>query len=106
MKVLLDECLPRKLKRCLPGHEVKSVPEAGWAGTKNGELLRLTAAAFDVFVTVDSNLPHQQNLARIDLAVVILNAPDSKFETLEPLMATLLQLLPTVQAGQVYEIAA
>lgn len=62
MRVLLDECLPRQLKWQLPGHDVATVPERGWAGTKNGELLRLAAAEFDVFVTVDQNLRFQRNL--------------------------------------------
>jgi predicted nuclease of predicted toxin-antitoxin system len=52
MRVLVDECVPRRLKRHLPGHEVRTVPEVGWAGKKNGELLRLAAREFDAFVTV------------------------------------------------------
>ncbi len=56
MKMLIDECLPRKLKHELPGHEVRTVPEMGWAGKKNGELLRLMSGQFDVFVTIDRNL--------------------------------------------------
>ena len=63
MRVLLDECLPRRLKRDLAGHEVTTVPEAGWAGTKNGELLRLAAARFDAFVTIDQGLAFQLNMA-------------------------------------------
>ena len=53
MRVLLDECVPRALRNDIPGHEVRTVAEAGWAGVKNGELLRLAAAAFDVLITVD-----------------------------------------------------
>lgn len=53
MKVLLDECLPKKLKRELEGHTIITVPEQGWAGIKNGELLRLAEAEFDVFITID-----------------------------------------------------
>ena len=56
MRVLLDECVPRALRHELPGHEVKTVAEAGWTGAKNGELLRLGARQFDVLLTVDSNL--------------------------------------------------
>src|SRR5215213_88544 len=86
MRVLLDECLPRKLKRELLGHEVKTVPEAGWSGKKNGELLRLAGEAFDVFVTVDQNLRYQQNLVTVPLAVILLIARDSRLETLLPLI--------------------
>ena len=56
MRVLLDECLPRALRRELPGHEVKTVGEAGWAGVTNGELLKLAAGHFDVLLTVDRSL--------------------------------------------------
>jgi hypothetical protein len=62
MRVLLDECVPRALRDDIPGHEVKTVAEAGWAGVKNGELLRLAAAQFDLLLTVDRSLEYQQNL--------------------------------------------
>jgi hypothetical protein len=72
MKVLLDECLPKKLKREVEADEVKTVPELGWAGKKNGELLRLAEKEFDVLLTNDQNLEHQQNLKRFDLAFIVL----------------------------------
>jgi hypothetical protein len=62
MKVLLDECVPRKLRRELPEHEVLTVMEQGWSGIKNGKLLALAAPEFDVFLTIDQNLKYQQNL--------------------------------------------
>ncbi len=74
MRVLLDECLPKKLKRELPGYTVITVPEQGWAGQKNGALLRLAQTEFDVFLTIDQNLTNQQNLSQIDLAIVVLSA--------------------------------
>jgi predicted nuclease of predicted toxin-antitoxin system len=67
MRVLLDECLPRGLKKHLREHEVKTVPEAGWAGKKNGELLRLARGSVDVFVTIDSNLSINRRLVRFRL---------------------------------------
>jgi len=63
MKILIDECLPRKLKSELSEHDCSTVPEMGWAGKKNGELLRLMSGTVNVFITVDQNLKHQQNLA-------------------------------------------
>jgi hypothetical protein len=70
MRVLLDECLPRKLKLELTGHDAKTVPETGWAGLKNGELLRAAAGQFDAFITVDRNLPAQRPLmARVRAAL-------------------------------------
>lgn len=68
MRVLLDECVPRSLRRELPDHEVSTVAEAGWAGVKNGALLKLAAQAFDAIVTVDRNLQYQQNLAGLEIA--------------------------------------
>ncbi len=86
MRVLLDECLPKKLKRELPGYTVITVPDQGWAGQKNGALLRLAQTEFDVFLTIDQNLTNQQNLSNIDLAIVVLSAQDNQLETLQPLM--------------------
>ncbi len=60
MRVLLDECLPRKLKREVQGHDVTTVPEMGWAGKKNGDLLRLAAPHFEAFVTMDQGIRFQQ----------------------------------------------
>ena len=56
MKVLLDECVPRKLKREFAEYEVFTVTEQGWSGIKNGNLLALAESEFDVFLTVDQNL--------------------------------------------------
>ncbi len=96
MRVLLDECLPRKLKQRLPGHQVSTVPEMGWAGIKNGPLLRLAEPAFDVFVTIDGNLQYQQNLSVTSLAIIALSATDNTFQTLEPLMPKVLAVLQTI----------
>ena len=104
MKVLLDECLPRRLKNELPGHHVATVPEMGWAGTKNGVLLRLAEADFEVFVTADQNVAYQQNLRSTVLGIVILVAPNNRLETLRPLMAQVAQVLPTIKPGDLVHI--
>ena len=62
MKVLLDECIPRPLARHLPSHDVRTVPQMGWASTVNGTLLKLAEAEFEVFITVDKGIRYQQNL--------------------------------------------
>ncbi len=62
MRVLLDECVPKRLKRELSGHDVSTVVEMGWSGVKNGKLLALAAAEFDCFLTVDANIENQQHL--------------------------------------------
>lgn len=84
-RVLLDENLPRLLKRDLSELAVHTVSEMGWAGVKNGELLLRAAAEFDVFLTADRNLPHQHTLSVLDLGVVLLTARSTKLEDLRPL---------------------
>lgn len=101
MKVLLDECLPRPLKRDLVGHTVSTVPEMGWAGIKNGALLRLVELSFDVFVTIDGNLSYQQNLPTVQLAFVVLVAVNNKLDTLRPLMPDVLTALRSIHIGDV-----
>jgi len=71
MRVLLDECLPKKLKREIEAEFVQTVPEAGWASKKNGELLHLAEVDFDVLLTNDQNIEHQQNLKKFDLAFIV-----------------------------------
>jgi predicted nuclease of predicted toxin-antitoxin system len=99
MKVLLDECLPKKLKREVAADLVQTVPEAGWASKKNGELLRLAEAAFDVLLTNDQNIEHQQNLAKFNLALIVLVAPTNDIADLKPLMPAVNEALKTIKAG-------
>ena len=82
MKVLLDECLPRKLKREIANHEVVTVTEQGWSGVKNGELLNLAATEFDIFLTVDQNLSFQQNLKNFDIGIILMVARNNRLKTL------------------------
>jgi predicted nuclease of predicted toxin-antitoxin system len=83
MKVLIDECAPKALKKHLTnqGHECLTVQEAGWSGKQNGELLSLAEAAFDVLVTLDTNLRYQQNLASRRIAIVILRSSSNRLDT-------------------------
>ena len=100
MKILLDENLDWRLRRDLPGHEVASVPLIGWAGVKNGELLRRAVeSGFQVFVTMDQGIPHQQNLRALAIAIVRLAAPTNRLADTRPLMHLLLQRLTAVQPG-------
>ena len=84
MQILIDECLPKKLKQELVGHSVFTVQEKGWSGMKNGELLSRAENEFDVWLTADQNIESQQNLNRFDIAVVVLVAPQNKLEVLLP----------------------
>lgn len=100
MKLLLDECIDRKLAREFVGYEVKTVPQMGWAGTKNGQLLTLAAAEFDIFITVDRNLSFQQNLPEFDIAVIVLQASSNRLADLKPLIPKVLAILSTAIKGQ------
>ncbi|HYW12388.1 MAG TPA: hypothetical protein VE871_10525 [Longimicrobium sp.] len=104
MRVLLDECTPRKLRRELPEHEVRTVPEMGWSGTKNGASLRRAGEEFDVLLTVDSNMEYQQNTADLPIAVVVLVAYKNDVDLLRPLMPQVRELLPTIIPGRLYRI--
>lgn len=85
IRVLLDENLPRKLKWSLEA-EVVTVPERGWGGIKNGPLLRLAAAEFDVLLTIDRGIEYQQNLKGMELRLVVLSAVSNDIDDLLPLV--------------------
>lgn len=105
MRILLDECVPKGLKREFgPGHLVLTVAEAGWAGTKNGQLLSLAASKFDAFVTSDTNLEYQQTLAKSSIVVVLLIAASNDINALRPLVPAVLSVLETATKGQFVKI--
>jgi len=106
MKVLLDECLPQKVKRELAGHDASTVPEMGWSGKTNGELLRLAQDVFDVFITVDQGLEYQQNLTGTNVAVITLVVANNRFESFLPLLPKLQEVLSTIRAGEFVRIGA
>jgi len=93
MRLLLDESVPAKLRRHLPNHEVRTVVEMGWSGVKNGKLLILAAASFDALVTVDKNMPYQQNQATLPLPVMVLDSLSNELSFLIPLLSRLEEAL-------------
>ena len=100
MKILLDECVDRRLAKDLPGHFVKTVPQMGWATIKNGELLALAEKEFDVFITVDRNLSFQQNLPKFNIAVLVLRTHSNRLADLKPLIPKVLSILPSLAKGK------
>lgn len=102
MTILLDHCLPKRLRRLLPGNEVATTREMRWEKIQNGSLLSLAEQKFDVFLTIDKGIKHQQNMTGRTIAVMILRAKKNSIEFLAPLAPKVLALLPTVQPGQVY----
>ena len=104
MRILFDESVPRPLRRHLRRHEIRTVPEAGWAGKDNGELLALAERDFDVMITADQNIPYQQNIAGMNLRVIVLKAPSNRLEHLEPLMAEARRKLTMLERGQIVRV--
>jgi predicted nuclease of predicted toxin-antitoxin system len=99
VRVLLDECLPRRLKRELVGHDVTTAPEMGWATKRNGELLALAAEQFDVFLTADRNLSYQQDTSSFDVAVLVLVARSNRLDDLRPLVPKVLEVIVIARRG-------
>jgi predicted nuclease of predicted toxin-antitoxin system len=104
MKVLLDECVPRKLRRELTEHAVVTVTERGWSGVKNAKLLALAETEFEVFLTVDQNLKYQQNLKAFNIGVILLVARNNRLKTLLPLMPEARKALENIKAGDLIRV--
>ena len=97
MKVILDECLPKRLMHYLPDHEVTTVPLAGLAGYTNGRLLATIERDFEVFLTIDGNLSSQQNLEGTRLIVIVLRSLSNRIEDLIPLAP---QIAAAIKTGK------
>ena len=101
MRVLFDEMVPRRLKRLLPdGTQVTTVRERGWGSLKNGDLLGVAQREFDVLVTMDKGIPHQQNLSRFDLSVIVLRARSNRYADLAPLAEKASAALSEARRGE------
>jgi hypothetical protein len=101
MKLLLDECVVRDLKRDLIGHDVSTAVEAGFGGLENGDLLRAAAGNYDVLITVDQNLQYQQNIGTLQIAVLVLISTGITHRDLQPLIPTVLEKLTRIQSGEI-----
>jgi len=101
MKILLDECIPQKFKDSFAGHDCSTVPEAGLAGQKNGELLSLAERnGFQVFLTLDKGVQYQQNLAQRSIAVIIVRARSNRIADLLPHAKACLEQVQSIRSGQ------
>lgn len=106
MKVLLDECLPRKLKSGSRGYDVSTVPEMGWEGTKNGVLLSLAQANLDVFITAEQNMQYQQNQCRGTIRIIVLVVPNNHLDTLRSLFPDVLRVIDIMNDGELVHVEA
>lgn len=102
MKIIIDECVPSIVKRGLPERGIVSVQEMGWAGIKNGELLKLVSAEFDVFITSDKNLRYQQNLTTLDLSIILL--PSNQVPVVKALLPKIDAALAEIGSSDFIEI--
>lgn len=106
MRILIDECVPRKFKFDLSarGHDCSTVQEAGWAGKRNGELLGLAEHAFDLFLTLDKNLRYQQNLSGRKIAVLVVRAKSNRIADIRVHLPVCLVAMRGIRPGQVIEV--
>jgi predicted nuclease of predicted toxin-antitoxin system len=105
MRILLDECIPRKLKNHLRGHDCITVPDAGLAGKTNGEILSLAEqAGFEVFLTLDQGIEYEQNLGHREIAIVVIYAKSSRLNDLIVHMRATLHALESIAGGQLINI--
>lgn len=102
MKIILDECVPSIVKRGLPERSIVTVQEMGWAGIKNGKLLSLVAAEFDIFITSDKNLRHQQNLSAINFSIILL--PSNQVPVIKALLPKIDSALTTIGENDFVEL--
>lgn len=105
MKILIDECIDERLRLSFSGHDCQTARFAGMAGLKNGELLKAAAAdGFDALITVDQNMPSQQNLRDCRIAIVILCAPTNRLQDLVPLVPHVKGALNSISSGDVVRV--
>ena len=101
MRILLDECVNAGIREALAGHEVSTVSEVGWRTSKDGPLLAFAQTCFDVFVTVDRNLPYQQNVKALKIGIVVVRVQSNQIDSYGPVLGALQKAVETVQTGEV-----
>lgn len=104
MRILLDECVPAKLKTCFPGHQVQTVADAGWRGSKDRALLEFAERNFDVFLTIDGKIEHQHDLKSMKLGFVIARVRSNRFIDFQPLRDGLMAAVGRARPGRVVHV--
>lgn len=105
-RVLLDENMPRPLTRLLGDEDItaQTVGQRGWKGTRDGALLEMAQHEFDVFLTSDQGIPHQQNMARFSVGIVLVKSRSNRLADLKPLISQLKESLHQISDGQLITI--
>lgn len=104
MRLLLDECVPRPLRRHFVGHDVSTIEQAGYKSLKNGALLAAASKDFDVLVTVDKSIQYQQNTDNLQISILVLSARTSNLTDLLPLVSDALEALTTIGKGKIVRV--
>jgi len=102
MRILFDQGTPAPLREHLPGHSVETAYEKGWSALRNGELLAKAEATFDLLITTDRNLRHQQNLAGRRIAILVL--PTTSWPRLQKITPEIAAAVDSLKPGQYVEI--
>jgi len=105
MRLLLDDCVPKRLKRELLGHDVHTVQDMGWSGIQNGALLKLADGQFDALLTVDQGIEYQQEFSGLRISVGVMLAASNDVDDLRPLLPGVEQALESLRAGQTMRVA-
>ena len=104
MRVLLDEHLPIDLATALHGHDADTVVGRGWAGVRNGELLKRMRGEYDALLTMDRGLEFQQNISALPFAVILVRAASNRLIHLRPLVPSILEAIAATKPGQLHRI--
>jgi hypothetical protein len=107
MRILVDECIDERFRNSLTGHDCQTARYAGFAGLKNGDLLKAAEAAkFNVFLTADQGIEYQQNLTGRKIAIIIFHTKSNRLKNLLQLVPECLAHLKSIQPGQIVNIGA
>ncbi|MGH9844999.1 MAG: DUF5615 family PIN-like protein [Blastocatellia bacterium] len=104
MRILFDQNMSKKLRRDLQEHQVTLTREMGWEQLSNGILLGEAQNEFDVLLTMDANLYHQQKVALYDIAVIVLRAYDNDYTSILPMLSEVIELLDRVSPGEIHYV--
>lgn len=105
MRVILDECVTRKLRRELPGHFVSTVQGAGYSGYTNGRLLRRLEGAYDVLITMDGSMPSQQLVSSFNIGVIVRHAVSNRIGDIKPLLPELLAAIVAIKPSELIHVS-